>query len=85
MTSQAGGITVCWSAPASVGSGPILSYKIYRGDWGAETYLATVSGSTLCFQDTSVPMWTYYYYRVTAVNAAGEGPPSNNTGALRNA
>jgi hypothetical protein len=30
-------------------------------------------------------MWTWYYYRVTAVNAAGEGPPSADAGGNRTA
>jgi hypothetical protein len=81
VTSTTGGITLCWSPPTS--GAPILSYKVYRGGWASETYLATVSGSTTCFTDTSAAMWTWFYYRVTAVNAAGEGPPSADVGANR--
>ena len=83
VTSTTGGITICWSPPAS--GAPILSYKVYRGGWGSETYFATVSGSTTCYTDASAPMWTWFYYRVTAVNGAGEGPPSADVGANRSA
>jgi subtilase family serine protease len=85
IASTTGGITICWQPPASSGSGPILSYKVYRGGWGSETYYATVSGTTTCYTDAAAPMWTWFYYRVTAVNAAGEGPPSADVGANRNA
>ena len=63
----------------------MTSYRVYRGGWGSETYFATVSGSTLCYTDTSAPMWTWYYYRITAVNVAGEGPPSVDAGGNRTA
>ena len=82
ITSTTGGITICWSPPANSGSGPVLAYKIYRGGWGSETYFATVSGTT-CYTDSAAPVWTWYYYRITAVNAAGEGPPSADVGANR--
>jgi subtilase family serine protease len=85
VTSTTGGITISWQPPASSGSGPITSYKIYRGGWGSETYFATVSGTTLSYTDTSAPMWTWFYYRVTAVNVAGEGPPSADAGGNRTA
>jgi hypothetical protein len=85
VTSTTGGITICWQAPASSGSGPVLSYKVYRGGMGTETYFATVPGSTTCYTDTSAPMWTWYWYRVTAVNVAGEGPPSADAGGQRTA
>jgi hypothetical protein len=43
-----------------------------------------VNGTTLTFNDTSAAMWAYYFYRVTAVNAAGvEGQPSADVGAMR--
>jgi hypothetical protein len=44
-----------------------------------------VTGTTLSFNDTSAPMWTWYYYRISAVNAAGEGPPSTDIGGERSA
>jgi hypothetical protein len=69
-------ITVTWSAPSSHGS-PITGYRVYRGTAsGSEGLLATVSASKLNYADTAVARRTTYYYRVSAVNAFGEGPLS---------
>ncbi|HET7475017.1 MAG TPA: fibronectin type III domain-containing protein [Dermatophilaceae bacterium] len=60
-----------WTAPASGGS-PITGYRIYRGvQAGTETLLATVTETT--FTDADVVIGDRYYYRVSAVNAIGEG------------
>ncbi len=70
-TRDLGGVHLGWPVPDSGGS-PISAYKIYRGtSSGGETLLATVS--TNSYYDTSADPATTYYYRVTAVNAQGEG------------
>jgi fibronectin type 3 domain-containing protein len=75
-----GKITLSWTAPVSDGGSAISGYKIYRGpSFGAETYYASVSGSTLTFDDTGVADWNMYYYYATAVNAYGEGPRSDES------
>jgi fibronectin type 3 domain-containing protein len=80
LTSQCTGALFTWTAPASNGGAPITAYKVYRGGWGAETYLATVTNGT-SYNDTTGGTYTWNYYRVTAVNAAGlEGPPSADVG-----
>ncbi len=62
-----------WSAPDSGGS-PITAYQVYRGSAaGATTLLTTVAGAATSFSDTDVVVGTRYYYRVSAVNAVGEG------------
>jgi hypothetical protein len=69
-------ITVTWSAPSSHGA-PITGYRVYRGTAsGSEGLHATVSASKLNYADTAVARRTTYYYRVSAVNAFGEGPLS---------
>lgn len=74
--SSKGPITVAWGAPSSHGS-PITGYRVYRGTApGSEVLRATVSGSKLTYVDTAVARKTTYYYRVSAVNALGEGPLS---------
>ena len=56
----------------------ITNYRIYRGtSKGKETYLTSVNASTTTYNDTSVTNKKIYYYYVTAVNGAGESPPSN--------
>ena len=70
------GITVTWKVPANGGSA-ITGYRVYRGTAsGAETFLVTVSASTMSYTDASVGRKTRYYYRVTATNVIGEGSPS---------
>jgi len=79
VSSECTGARLTWSPPASNGGAPITSYRIYRGDWGAETFLTSTSATS--FNDTTGGTWTFRYYRVTAVNSAGlEGPPTSDGG-----
>src|SRR5437773_1618205 len=74
-------VTLTWQAPASDGGSPITNYKIYRGlAPTGETLLATI-GNVLTYTDTSVTNGVTYYYQVSAVNGAGEGPRSNEASA----
>src|SRR5436190_1932533 len=74
-------VTLTWSAPNSNGGSPITNYRIYRGtSSNGETLLATI-GNVLTYTDTSVTNGVTYYYQVSAVNAAGEGPRSNEASA----
>jgi hypothetical protein len=61
-----------WQAPDDHGS-PITAYKVYRNS----ALLATVGGSTLSYSDSQIQAGQTYSYRVSAVNANGEGPLSN--------
>ena len=72
------GIVLSWEAPST---GPVTGYRIYRGTSPySQTFLAQV-GNVLGFADASAGP-TLYYYRVTAFNAAGEGPSSSLTGMI---
>jgi hypothetical protein len=72
---------VSWSPPASDGGAALTGYMVYRGTApGAETLLASV-GTATTFQDTATTRKRRYYYTVAAVNAAGEGRPSNEASA----
>jgi fibronectin type 3 domain-containing protein len=65
-------LVLSWSAPTSNGYTPITGYKVYRsGASGTEAYLTTVTGTT--FTDSSLVNGNVYYYRISAVNAMGEG------------
>jgi FG-GAP-like repeat/Fibronectin type III domain len=76
-------VALSWDAPSSSGSSPITGYKIYRGtSSGGETLLATV-GAVTSYTDANVAKRTTFYYRVSAVGNAGEGPLSNELSARR--
>lgn len=73
-----GEITVGWSPPLDSGGTSITSYRIYRATSpsGAETNVASVSGSEQSWTDSGLLPGSYYY-RVSAVNVVDEGPKSS--------
>lgn len=76
------GVILSWQAPASSGSSPVTGYRIYRGTASrAETFLVAV-GTVTGYNDRTTTNGVRYYYRVTAANAAGEGPSSNEASAI---
>ena len=82
MTASVGkGISLTWTAPSNGGS-PITAYRIYRGtSSGGETFLVSVGPGTTSYTDAAVVKKSRYFYRVTAVNSIGEGPPSAEANA----
>jgi fibronectin type 3 domain-containing protein len=68
-------INVSWQAP----TGPVSSYNLYRsttpGGEGSTPYRTGIT--TTSFSDTGLMANTTYYYRVSAVNSAGEGALSS--------
>jgi hypothetical protein len=75
------GVSLAWKSPASQGSSPITSYRVYRGSSsGTETLLATV-GTALTYTDTSARRGATSYYTVAAINAAGQSPMSAEASA----
>ncbi len=71
--------TLSWSAPSSNGGASITAYKVYRGtipEGQSTTPIATL-GNVTSYQDVGLVDGTSYYYKVSAVNSAGEGPKSS--------
>jgi hypothetical protein len=69
--------TISWQEPDDHGSA-ISSYKVYRGTAStASTLIATVGGDARNYTDTAIQAGETYSYQVSAVNAQGEGPKSN--------
>ena len=80
-TAKQSGILLTWSAPKDAGTAAVTGYKVYRGTApGAEMFLVSV-GNTTHFSDDGLTSGTTYYYRVSAVSAAGESPKSNEDSA----
>src|SRR5271157_3938054 len=74
-------VTLRWQLPADKGGSPITGYSIYRGTSpGTETFLATL-GNVTTWTDTNVTNGQTYYYEVSALNGAGEGPRSSEISA----
>lgn len=74
-------VTLNWTAPTDPGSSAIVNYTVYRGtDSGHLEILAEV-GNVLTYVDDDVLAGYIYLYQVTAVNAQGEGPRSNEVSA----
>ena len=74
---QGSSIQLAWSAPASNGGSPLTAYRIHRTS-SSGTLTFEVPASQLVYVDPSVARKTQYSYVVTAVNAVGQGPPSNS-------
>jgi fibronectin type 3 domain-containing protein len=83
ISSTPGMISLAWNPPLSTGGASVTSYKVYRSTTSGtnRTLVATVTGRT--FDDTTgLAPGTRYYYVVTAVNQAGEGPASAEVSAV---
>ena len=76
------GVALAWTVPSNGGSA-ITGYRLYRRTGsGAEAFLTSVGGTTTKYRDGSTRRGTTYTYRVSAVNAVGEGPRSNAATAV---
>src|SRR5262249_679080 len=85
-TPASGQITLNWQAPASNGGVNITSYRVDRGlTSGSETVLTTGGcsslGAVFTCTDTGLTNGQHYFYKVSAVNAIGEGTKSNEASA----
>ena len=81
-TAQTGTVDLTWTPPASDGGSPLTGYKLYRGTTsGGETLVAAVTAPATSFTDSGLANGVTYYYQLTAVNAIGEGPTSNELSA----
>ncbi|MDD1768254.1 MAG: fibronectin type III domain-containing protein, partial [Methanomassiliicoccales archaeon] len=70
-----------WQAPVSNGGSAVTGYNVYRGlTSGSEVLLITL-GNVLTHTDGGLVNGQIYYYRVSAVNAVGEGALSNEASA----
>ncbi len=76
-----GSVALTWTAPLDDGGSPITGYGLYRGlGSGSETLIVTLPAITY-YADLVVDPGTTYFYKVSAINAVGEGPLSNELAA----
>ncbi len=76
-------VDLSWTAPTNNGGEPVTSYNIYQGtSSGGETLLQNTGTSATTFTSTGLTNGTTYYFKVTAVSGAGEGPVSNEVSAM---
>jgi acid phosphatase type 7 len=82
LSATAGDATVrlSWNAPSD-GGAPISAYRVYRGTTAGGETLLTTAGNVTTYDDATALNGTKYYYRVAAVNSAGEGTQSNEVSA----
>lgn len=71
---SAGSISLAWMAPGDDGGNASSLYNIYRMEIGGD-YAWIGDSATLAYQDLSAVDGVVYFYRVSAVNKAGEGEP----------
>ena len=86
LSAQAGNgqILLKWQAPSSTGGSDLAGYRVYRGtasNGEGTTPTGNVGNSTLEFNDTGLTNGQAYFYKVTAVNSAGESQSSNEANA----
>src|SRR5438034_2041403 len=70
-------VALAWSSPSADGGSAITNYKVYRGTISGQLSLLATLPNVLSYTDSAVTNGQTYYYKVTAVNAVGEGPRSN--------
>jgi fibronectin type 3 domain-containing protein len=76
-------IQLTWTAPSSNGGAAIQYYRIYRGtSSGSETFLVNTIGAVTTYLDESLTNGQIYFYKITAVNIAGESTYSNEVSAI---
>jgi len=69
-------VSVTWTAAARA-----TSYNVYRSTSPGVQGAKIGTGTTASYTDSTAANGTSYYYQITAVNAAGEGPASTQSAA----
>ena len=78
-------VALAWSAPGSNGGSAITGYRVYRGTSAGGETLLTSLGLVTGYTDATAVNGVTYFYKVSAVNAVGEGGLSNERSATPSA
>ncbi len=73
-------VTLNWTAPADDGHSPITGYLVYRGA-SADTVVLIGNCTSITYVDATVAAGSSYHYKVSAMNAIGEGELSDAASA----
>ena len=73
-------VDLTWIPPLFDYGSPI-SYWIYRGTTSGDLSFIADVGTSPAYTDTNVTNGVTYYYRINAINIAGESPPSDEVPA----
>jgi titin len=77
-----GFIALSWSPPTSAGSSPVTGYHVYLGYSSSLVGAREFTTSGPSFRLTDATNGSLYYIKVTALNAAGEGPATPVTSVI---
>jgi Fibronectin type III domain len=77
-----GFIALSWSPPTSTGGSPITGYHVYLGYSSSFAGAREFTTSGPSFRLTDAENGSQYYIKVTALNAAGEGPATPVTSVI---
>jgi hypothetical protein len=69
-------VSLNWTAPVDNGNSTITNYRIYRSTTENGTFALIASPSGLNYTDAGLTNGQTYWYKVSAVNGAGEGAQS---------
>ena len=81
-------LSLTWRAPSNTGGSPITGYRVEWSATGASPWFIVVPGPTgtaTTYLHTGLAPNTTRYYRVFAINAQGQGPPSTAVRGTTNA
>lgn len=71
-------VTLRWGDPVHNGGLPLTAFRVYRGpDLDVVDSEFLLSSNAHSFVDTGLENGVTYYYRISALNAKGEGQPSS--------
>lgn len=82
VSSGDGFIALSWSPPASPGSSPVTGYHVYLGFNASLAGAREFTTTGTSFRLTDAENGSQYYIKVTALNAAGEGPGTPETSVM---